>query len=108
MSARPQMRGPPTPRWSPREERARAAEAQVASLEREVTERRTRSKANLEKMYAARKERDAAQLERDEARAMISAAAAENATLLKSEAERTEGARADAEAARRGSGLGSR
>jgi len=42
------------------ESRALAAEAEVARLQVEVVERRTRSKANLEKMYTARKERDAA------------------------------------------------
>lgn len=42
------------------EGRAVAAEAEVARLQLEVVERRTRSKANLEKMYTARKERDAA------------------------------------------------
>ena len=42
------------------DERARAALAEVSRLEAEVVERRQRSKANLEKMYAAQKERDLA------------------------------------------------
>lgn len=42
------------------ERRALAAEAEVAQLQVEVVERRTRSKANLDKMFTARKERDAA------------------------------------------------
>ena len=40
------------------EERAKTALERVAVLETEVVERRQRSKANLEKMYAAQKERD--------------------------------------------------
>ena len=57
------------------EERATSAEAEVAKLQKEVVERRQRSKANLEKMYAAQKERD-------EARALVGANDAEQNTRL--------------------------
>ena len=57
------------------EERCSTATAEVARLEKEVVERRQRSKANLEKMYAAQKERD-------EAKALIGADTAAHAAAV--------------------------
>jgi hypothetical protein len=67
------------------EERRAAAEEEVGRLQKEVTERRMRSKANLEKMYDARKERD-------EARALIEGRAAEDAKLIEEQRGKAEDA----------------
>ena len=69
------------------EDRAAAAGLEVVRLEREVIERRQRSKANLEKMYTAQKERD-------EARALVGADEDKHGAKLQE-------ARAEAEEARR-------
>ena len=70
------------------ETRALAAEASVARLQSELAERRAAevarqrtSKATLEKMFTARKERDAAHRERDAAQGERDAAAAQLAAL---------------------------
>lgn len=73
------------------EEKAAASEAEVARLQKEVVERRQRSKANLEKMYAAQKERDEARAlvgQADEAHAQSLAAQ----SLVTEEAQRQLGA----------------
>ena len=65
------------------EERASAAAAEVARLEKEVVERRQRSKANLEKMYAAQKERD-------DTRALISVKEAEAEARISEQSSRAD------------------
>ena len=60
------------------EERASAAEAEVERLHKEVLERRQRSKASLDKMFAAQKERD-------DVRAAATAAAEAAASALDDE-----------------------
>lgn len=55
------------------EEHARGLQTEVQRLEAEVVERRQRSKANLEKMYAAQKERDTARAEADNFRVVVEA-----------------------------------
>ena len=75
------------------EERACAATEEVARLEKEVVERRQRSKANLEKMYNAQKERD-------EARAQVGAADAAQAAALAEQTRAAEDASRQLAAAR--------
>jgi hypothetical protein len=65
---------PPTPPASaPGTATLEAAQAEVVRLTREVEERRGRSRANLEKMYAAQKEKEEMRLGREEEHAVHAA-----------------------------------